>query len=113
MKQRAIELYAYSLLAGSGDATDQTCRAYFIGRIGAEKACCGAYCLALIWLPLHNPPEGKQMALTWGSLFAGGMVAFVLPAAVLWLNTRKRNAGWWMLFALAVFVIVGNVAASA
>ena len=53
------------------------------------------------------------MALTWGSLIAGAMVAFVLPAAVIWLNARKRNAGWWLLVAAAIVVILGNIAASA
>jgi hypothetical protein len=85
----------------------------FLGQIGADQACCGSGCLARILLAFHNPLEGRQMALTWGSLIAGGLVVFALPAAVFWLNARKRNAGWWLLFAVTMFVVLGNIVASA
>ena len=50
------------------------------------------------------------MAVTWGTLVAGGAVLFGLPAATFWLNRRRRNAGWWLLVAVVAFVIVGNAA---
>ena len=50
------------------------------------------------------------MALTWGILIAGTAILFGLPLAIVWLNARKRNAGWWLLLALVAFVIVGNLA---
>ena len=53
---------------------------------------------------------GMQMALTWGTLIAGAAILFGLPVAIVVLNTRKRNAGWWLLAGVLAFVIVGNLA---
>ena len=50
------------------------------------------------------------MALTWGTLIAGAAILFGLPLAIIWLNARKRNAGWWLLLALVALVIVGALA---
>jgi hypothetical protein len=53
------------------------------------------------------------MALTWGTLVAGGFVVFGVPTAVILLNRRKRNAGWWLLAAFVALIIVGNLAEKA
>jgi hypothetical protein len=53
------------------------------------------------------------MALTWGTLVAGGAILFGLPSASLWLNGRRPNAGWWLLLAVIAFVVVGNAAEKA
>jgi hypothetical protein len=53
------------------------------------------------------------MALTWGTLMAGAAVLFALPVAVIWLNVRKRNAGWWLLLAIVALVIIGGIAEKA
>jgi len=50
------------------------------------------------------------MALTWGTLIAGMVVLFGLPIAIILLNRRKPNAGWWLLLGAVALVIVGNVA---
>lgn len=51
-----------------------------------------------------------MMALSWATLIFGGAVLFGLPPAVFWLNTRRQNAGWWVLLAVIAFVFVGNAA---
>ncbi|WP_157084545.1 hypothetical protein [Sphingomonas pituitosa] len=51
-----------------------------------------------------------MMALSWATLIVGGAVLFGLPPAVFWLNTRRRNAGWWVLLAVIALVFVGNAA---
>ena len=48
------------------------------------------------------------MALTWGVLIAGSTILTGFPVAVVFLNRRKRNAGWWLLIRVVAFVIVGN-----
>lgn len=50
-----------------------------------------------------------QMALTWGTLIAGAVLIFGLPLAIFVFNRRKRNAGWWLLFGVVAFMIVGNL----
>jgi hypothetical protein len=50
------------------------------------------------------------MALTWGTLVFGAVVVFGLPIAVILMNRRKRNAGWWLLAAFVALIIAGNVA---
>jgi hypothetical protein len=50
------------------------------------------------------------MALTWGTLFVGAAILFVLPLAIVLLNRRSRHAGWWLLAAAVALVIVGNLA---
>ena len=48
------------------------------------------------------------MALTWGSLLGGVAAIFGLPLAVVWLNLRWRNTGWWLLLAFMALVIAGK-----
>jgi len=50
------------------------------------------------------------MALNWETLIAGALVIFGVPTAVIFLNRRRRNAGWWLLAAVIGFVIAGNIA---
>jgi hypothetical protein len=54
--------------------------------------------------------RGRPVALSWSTLIAGGAILLGLPLAVFWLNTRRRNAGWWLVLAVISFVIVGNAA---
>ena len=49
------------------------------------------------------------MALSWGTLLAGALIVFGFPAAVILLNRRKRNIGWWLLSGLVAFIILGNI----
>jgi ABC-type Fe3+ transport system permease subunit len=53
------------------------------------------------------------MALTWGTLIAGAVTVLGLPLAIVFLNARIRNAGWWLLLAVVTFVIAGNIAEKA
>ena len=48
------------------------------------------------------------MALTLGSLLGSVAVIFGLLLAVVWLNLRWRNSGWWLLLAFMALVIAGN-----
>jgi hypothetical protein len=48
------------------------------------------------------------MALTWGTIFAGFGVVFVLPILVILLNRRRRGLGWIVLCALIGLIILGN-----
>lgn len=49
------------------------------------------------------------MALTWTTLAVGFAAVFGLPIAVLLLNRKWRNSGWWLLYGIGALVIVGNV----
>ena len=53
------------------------------------------------------------MALTWGTLVAGSFMCVGVPTAVILLNHRKRNAGWWLLAAFVALIILGNLAEKA
>ena len=48
------------------------------------------------------------MAISGSVLIVGGAIVFGLPLAVVLLNKRKRNAGWWMLLVAVFLVIAGN-----